>query len=751
VARVQDVEYKIDLKPRNDHRRSRARIAIPSQKRAVALTCALLALVTFAVYWHVDHNDFINYDDNLYITENARVAGGLTWTDVKWAFTTGHTGYPHPLTWLTHQLDCQLYGNWAGGHHLTSLAIHVANAVLLLLFLWRTTRRVWASAFVAAVFALHPLHVESVAWIAERKDVLCGLFFFLTLHAYASYAKESSPRYYVMALLFFVAGLFSKAMIVTLPFVLFLIDIWPLGRLECATSKGNGTRSSTVLRLIGEKLPFLLLAIVWSVITLIVAKQAGALARIENVGASTRIANAVVSYAIYIWKTFWPQNLNLFYPYSRHLPWLTVVGSVALLVVISLICIKRRSSSPFLLVGWFWFLGMLVPVIGVLQAGAQARADRFTYLPQIGLILALTWAVSDLSKSWPRRRTLLASTAAIALSLLVWRAWDQTAVWHDSESVWRNALAATTANYTAHVQLCDALLGKGRIEEAIAQAEMAVRIQPNGAEGHSNLAIALLKKGDTENALLHLQRALEIKPNRPKLHYNIATILAEKGQIDEAIVHYEQELEIQPQFAEAHNNVGTALLRKGRLDDALVHFEKALAVSPGSAKVHYNIAVVLVRKGQPLGAVDHLQKALQLDPSNADARVEIGVAWSQAGRMDLAISAWEKTLEAEPDNLNAAYDLAWVSATFPEDAIRNGSKAVRLAEHALQISGEKDPRMYRLLAAAYAENDQFDKAVDTAQRGLDLAAKQGDYAAANALESNIDLYRRNIPLRDTGE
>ena len=241
MARVQDVEHKIDLKPRNGHRRSRARIAIPSQKRAVALTCALLALVTLAVYWRVEHNDFINYDDNLYVTENASVMGGLTWADLKWALTTGHTGYPHPLTWLTHQLDYQLYGNWAGGHHLTSVAIHVANALLLLLFLWRTTRRVWPSAFVAAVFALHPLHVESVAWIAERKDVLCGLFFFLTLHAYASYAKERSPRYYVLALLFFVAGLFSKPMIVTLPFVLFLIDIWPLGRLECRTSKSNGT------------------------------------------------------------------------------------------------------------------------------------------------------------------------------------------------------------------------------------------------------------------------------------------------------------------------------------------------------------------------------------------------------------------------------------------------------------------------------------------------------------------------------
>ena len=724
---------------------------VPSPTLTTALTCALLALVTLAVYWRVKDNEFINFDDNIYITENAPVLGGLTWTDVKWAFTTGHTGYPHPLTWLTHQFDYQVYKDWAGGHHLTSVAFHVANALLLLLFLWRTTRLIWPSAFVGAVFALHPLHVESVAWVAERKDLLCGFFFFLTLHAYVSYAKKKSLYCYVLALLFFAAGLLSKPMIVTLPFVLLLIDVWPLGRVKFGASKDNRISTRMVIRLIAEKVPFLLLAIVWSVITLIVQKEGGGLARMETVDAATRIATAIVSYAIYVWKTFWPDNLALFYPYSRHLPWLAVLAAVTVLVAISAICIRRRNSSPFLLFGWLWFLGMLVPVIGILQIGGQARADRYTYLPQTGLIIALTWTALNLSRSWPHRRALLTGTAAIVLAVLAWRTWDRTAVWQDSESVWRETLAATRPNYTAHVQLCDALLRQGRIDEAIAEAEMAVRLQPNGVEGHSNLAIALSKKGDTENALSQWQRALDLKPNRPKLHYNIATILAEAGRLDEAISHYEQELQIQPEFAEGHNNLGSALLRKGRLDDALVHFEKALAANPRLAKPRYNAATVLVQKGRAREAVDHLQQLLELDPSNADARVELGVAWSQAGRMDLAINAWEKTLESQPDNINAAYDLAWVHATFPEDAIRDGKKAVRLAEHALQLSGETNPRIYRLLAAAYAENDQFDKAIETAQRGSELAIKQGNYAAAKTLESNIDLYRRNLPLRDTNE
>jgi tetratricopeptide (TPR) repeat protein len=517
--------------------------------------------------------------------------------------------------------------------------------------------------------------------------VLCGLFFFLTLHAYVSYSKKGLLRYYVLALLFFAAGLLSKPMIVTLPFVLFLVDIWPLGRMEFRPSKRSGTSSPALFRLIGEKLPFLLLAIAWSITTLVVTKQSGALATMETVGPATRIANAVVSYVIYIWQTFWPQNLALFYPYPRHLSWLTVLGSGVLLTLISVICIKRRGSSPFLLVGWFCFLGMLVPVIGVLQAGAQAHADRFTYLPQIGLILALTWALSDLSKSWPRRPILLTSVAVIPLSLLAWQTWDRTEAWHDSESIWRSTLAATTDNYTAHVQLCDALVRKGSIDEAIAEAEMAIQIQPNAAEAYSNLAIALSKKGEMEEALLQLQRAVELTPNRPKLHYNIATILAAKGRLDEAISHYEEELQIQPQFAEAHNNLGTALLSKGRPDDALFHFEKALALNPRLAKVHYNAAIVLLQKSRWNEAVDHLQTALRLDPSNTDAHIQLGVAWSQEGRMDLAISAWEKTLQSEPDNVNAAYDLAWVYATFPEDSIRDGEKAVRLAEHALQVSG----------------------------------------------------------------
>lgn len=741
---VRDVENKVRLARLRKNRSDR-------KAGALALICAALALVTFALYWRVQWNDFINYDDNVYIAENLHVLRGINGPDVKWAFTTGYTGYPHPVTWLSHQLDYQLYGPWAGGHHLTSVAVHTVNVLLLFLFLWRTTRGIWQSAFVAAIFAVHPLHVESVAWIAERKDVLCSLFFLLTLHAYASYAEKRSRGQYVLALVFFALGLLSKPMIVTLPLILLLLDYWPLGRMPLGATKHNWGVSGAVRGLIWEKIPFVLLAVVWSLITFFIQKESGDVAGIAKIGIITRVANAVVSYATYLWETFWPHNLAVFYPYLQQLPWPVVVGAAALLAFISVVAVAGRRSFPYFIVGWLWFLGMLMPVIGVIQAGAQARADRYTYLPQIGLIVAFSWAISDLSKSWLYRRSLFVAAAAIALTLLAARAWRQAAVWHDSESLWRHALAVTNNNDTAHTQLCDALVRKGRIDEAISQAEMALQIRPNSPEAHSNLAIALSQKGEIDLALLHFQRVLEIKPDRPKLHYNMATVLAEKGQLDAAILHYERELQIQPAFAEAHNNLGTALMGKGELDDALVHFQKALRVNPRLPKVHYNAAVVLLRKGERDEAIEHLQKELQINPASTEAHNKLGLAWSQEGRIDLAIGEWQKTLELQPNDLNAHFYLAWIFATFPDDTIRNGTKAISLAERALHLSGERDPRIYRLLAAAYAENGQFDEAIQTAQRGSHLAIEQENYALADRLESNIDLYRKSVPLRDTGE
>jgi tetratricopeptide (TPR) repeat protein len=358
---------------------------------------------------------------------------------------------------------------------------------------------------------------------------------------------------------------------------------------------------------------------------------------------------------------------------------------------------------------------MLVPVIGLIQAGAQARADRYTYLPQIGFCLALGWGIAELTKSWRYRRPVLAATAIVTLMVLMGRTWDQTKIWRDSESLWTHALAVTSNNDTAH----------------------------------NNLGIALSRKGDVDQALLHFEKALQIKPKRRKLHYNMAVALVQKGKIDDAIANYQRELEIQPEFAEAHNNLGILLAQKGRTDEAIAHLQKALEIEPRYPKLHYNLAHVLLQKGQIDDAIIHYQKELQLQPNEIEALNDLGIAFSQKGQVNDAIAQWQRTLEVQPDNLNAQCNLAWIFATHPDGSIRDGPKAITHATRALQLSNEQDPRIFRLLAAAYAENGRFDDAITAAERGLQLASARGDSALAATLEENIALYRNKVPLRDT--
>jgi len=373
------------------------------------------------------------------------------------------------------------------------------------------------------------------------------------------------------------------------------------------------------------------------------------------------------------------------------------------------------------------------------------------YVPQIGLYILVTWFVADTVSSWRYRRILLGTAMASSIALLMSPAWKQTSYWRDGRTLWAHALAVDPQNDTAHISLCDLDLRESRLDDAILHARTALEIRPDSADAHSRLGVALSATGQNEEASIHFQKALETHQIRPRVHYNIATLLLNSGRLDEAIAEFQKELQIQPGFVEAHNNLGIALTSKGELDEALTHFQKALELDPHLPKVHHNIAMILLRQGQFDQAVAHLQRELEVNPASAETHNDLGIAWSQEGRIDQAISEWQKTLELQPANLNAYCNLVWVFATFPDDAIRSGAKAVALGEHALKLSGEKDPRIYRILAAAYAENRQFDKAVETAQRGSELATKQGNYAAANALESNIDLYRKSLPLRDSGE
>jgi Tfp pilus assembly protein PilF len=683
--------------------------------------CAVLAGITWLVFGQTIGHQFVTYDDPQYVYENAKVGAGLSPQSVLWAFTHTVGGNWHPLTVISHMLDCQLYGLKPAGHHFTNVLLHTIAVILLFLVLRRMTGTLWQSAFVAALFAIHPLHVESVAWISERKDLLSAVFFMLTLGAYIRYVHKLSFISYLLVLLVFAFGLMAKPMLVTVPFVLLLLDYWPLKRFASETpvklgqQRGVEDRES-IRRILLEKIPLLLLSFASCAATLLAQRHF-----IDPIGYLTlldRLCNATVATVVYLRQLVWPFGLSVFYPHPRHsLSVLQVLVATLFLIAVSAAAFICRRRNPYFLTGWFWFLGMLVPISGIIQVGEQAHADRYIYLPQIGLYILVTWFIADAVSSWRHRRIFLGAAMASSLLLLMYSAWKQTTYWRDGRTLWTHALAVNPQNDTAQISLCDLDLRENRLDDASFHARKALEIRPDSADAHSRLGVALSASGQNEEASIHFKKALETHQVRPRVHYNIATLLLTSGHLDEAIAEFKKELQIQPEFVEAHNNLGIALTSKGELDEA----------------------------------VAHLQKELQVNPASAEAHNDLGIAWSQQGRIDQAISEWQKTLELQPGNLNAYCNLVWVFATFPDGAIRSGAKAVALGEHALQLSGEKDPRIYRLLAAAYAENRQFDKAIETAQRGSELATEQGNYAAANALESNIDLYRKSLPLRDSNE
>ncbi|MHB8907339.1 MAG: tetratricopeptide repeat protein [Syntrophales bacterium] len=561
----------------------------------VAAVCVFLLLAVALVFGQTVRYEFVNYDDNSYVYENPQVVQGLTGHGIAWAFTTVHINNWHPLTWLSHMLDFQLYGLQSGGHHLTNVLLHASAAVLLFLVLWRMTGFLWRSAFVAAVFAVHPLRAESVAWVAERKDVLSGLFFMLTLWAYAGYASRpfALGRYLTVVLLF-ALGLMAKPMLVTLPFVLLLLDYWPLGRLGLPV---GGRSIPFSRRVIVEKLPLLALTAASCVATFLA--QDKAVASIDAVSISTRIANALVSYMAYIGKLFYPMGLAVLYPYPESgLPIWKVAASALALGGISTAALVWRRRFPYLFVGWFWYVGMLVPVIGLLQVGLQSMADRYTYLPEIGLCAAATWGVAQLAAFWRHRFWVYGTAAALTVLVLMGFAWQQTSYWRNSESLWSHTLDCTTENYVAHANFGLALAGRGQVDEAIAHYRKALKIKPDYVEAHNSLGLALVGRGQVDEAIAHYRKALEIKSDDIDTHNNLGIALAGRGQVDEAIAHYRKALEIKPDYVEAINNIGTIMAEHGQFDAAIVHFRKVLEIKPDHANARDNLDMALRQRGQ---------------------------------------------------------------------------------------------------------------------------------------------------------
>jgi tetratricopeptide (TPR) repeat protein len=661
--------------------------------RVVLGICVFLAVMTWIVFGQTLGHEFINYDDPDYVVKNSEVTKGLSLRGMAWAFTHIHSANWHPLTTMSHMLDCRLYGLKAGAHHCTNVVLHTVAVLLLFLVLRQMTGALWRSAFVAALFAIHPLRVESVAWVAERKDVLSGVFFMLTLAGYLRYVRKPSLGSYLLVVLAFALGLMSKPMLVTLPFVLLLLDYWPLGRFTEQTSAASNRTSlpwlggeSTARKLILEKLPLLLLSAASSAVTFVVQKQA--MSSIEVLPVWVRVYQAFVNCVTYICQMFWPARLAVFYPHTKgHLSIWPLALAIALLSVITTGAFTLRKERPYFITGWLWYLGMLVPVIGIIQVGGQWRADRYTYLPHIGLYLLVAWAVSDLTASLKHRRAILAMGAASTIVVLAWCASVQTSYWKNSESLWRHALAVTSGNATAHRNLGNILLRKRQLDEAILQLQASLKIEPD-IPGHPY----------HENALLH---------------NNLGKAFEQKGLLDEAMFHYRKAVELSPDFADGENNLGRALFREGQIDKAIACWRKTLSLYPDDADAHASLGDALLQKGRVRDAVAHYERSREIDPQ------------------------W-------PPVLNA---LAWVLSTCSDREFRNGPRAIQLAEQANQLSGGKNPAFIRTLGAAYAESGRFTDAIDAAQRALELSVAKGDAALASNLRMDIDLYRMNFPRR----
>lgn len=682
------------------------------------LICLFLIGTTLAVYWQVLRHDFVSYDDNTYVTQNPHVQAGLTWEGVTWAFTSTYANFWHPLTWLSYMLDYEIYGLKPGGYHFTSLLFHIANTLLLFAAFKEMTGAFWQSAFVAALFALHPLHVESVAWVAERKDVLSTFFWMATMGSYAFYVKRPTFKRYMLILLGFTLGLMAKPMLVTLPFVLLLMDYWPLKRFQFATSEPQSKKPmipslkmSLPVGLIWEKVPLIALSAVFSVVTYLAQQTGGAVAPLSI---EVRVANALVSYVTYIGKTIWPIGLAIHYPHPSMVPVGKVAVACLLLISISLLAIKTVRQHPYFVVGWLWYLGTLVPVIGLVQIGSFAMADRFTYVPLIGLFMIIAWGVPGLLARWRYRGFVLTTSTGMVLLALMICAWFQVRHWRSSMSLFRHTLHLTTDNWLAHNNLGNALSKQGSLEEAIGHYYKALRInpdyaaaynnlgralaaqgkpdeaiplylkaldiEPTFAEAHSNLGVARSAEGRFEEAIRHFSEALRIKPGQAETHGALGNALAMQGKFDEAIPHFSQALKLRPEFAEVHNDLGMALKKQGRVEKAIAHFSEALKISPAYAQAHLNIGIAWAEQGKVAVAKNHFFEAVRLEPDLADGHYNLGLALAFQGRKDEAITYFFQALKLKPDFAEGHLNLGAVLASQGklDDAISHFSEALRI-------------------------------------------------------------------------
>ncbi len=734
------------------------------------LIYAGLALITLALYLPVLHHGFVEYDDQQYVTDNPRVQAGLTGAGFVWAFGF-HAGNWHPLAWLSHMLDCQLYGANASGHHLTNVLLHIASTLLLFTVLNRMTNALWRSAAVAALFAWHPLHVESVAWVAERKDVLCAFFWMLTLWFYVRYTAGRSMTRYLLTLGSLVLCLMAKPMGVTLPFILLLLDYWPLKRIT------NGElRMANLKLLLLEKIPFLVLSAIACVLTL--RAQEIAIVSTAGLPVAQRLAHVLVAYNHYLVAMFVPRNLAVYYPYQFHMPAMMVLAAAVVLGLVTLLAIKNYRARPCLIVGWLWYLGTLVPVIGLVQVGDQAWADRYTYLPLIGLFIPLVWLADEFIRS----RVMLCGVAATAAAGLLVTASIQVGYWLNTRTLFTHTNQVTQQNALAVTILGSLLASEGKSAEAIEYYQTALRYQPRFPEAHFFLGNALYEQGKLDEAVAEYQQALWFKPTQEQTHIFMGIALGKQKKYDEAIAHYNAALKLNSDSAVTYNNLARLYHSQGRLDLAVENYRRALAIDPRLAIAHNNLGILLIQQGNLTEGTQQLREARRLKPGNAETKFNLALAlnqqeqWREAaglfaetigshsndpqahyefavalghlGQTREAMSEYAAALLIQPDFPDALDALAWILSTDARTDFRNGAEAVKMAGRACELTKQQDPVKLQTLAAACAETGQFKQAIQTLQTARELASKGNRSQLEPRAAAMLKCFEKPEPWRE---
>jgi tetratricopeptide (TPR) repeat protein len=690
-----------------------SRLKTVVQKYSSILVCLFLIISAVIVYGQMLEHDFVYFDDHEYAAENSHVKAGLTIEGFKWAFSTLYAQFWHPLTWLSLMMDAQLFGAAPGGYLFTNLLLHIVNSLLLFIFFNRATKSVWQSGLVAALFALHPIHVESVAWIAQRKDVLSGFFWMLTMLAYLSFAERPGLKTYLAVLLFLIFSLMAKSMSVTLPFVLLLMDYWPLGRLRYEASAK--TFLLAFLCRLREKVPLIVVSAAASVLTYVAQQSDGYIKSLAAVSLADRFSNVLISYVAYLLKMVWPFKLACFYPFPDSFSLWRIGGALLLLLLITGLAVRSARSYPFMIVGWLWYLGTLVPVIGLVKIGVFSMADRYSYIPLIGIFFALIWGIPQLLAGINYRKAVMACLAMLTLAICLLTARNQVRFWQDGFSLFTHAQKVTSDNWFAHFALGRDLLRQEKFDAAAEQFFETLRLKPNYIPTYTNLGFTYGRQNKIPEAITYMSEAERMNPNLVEVHESLGILYEQQGDSDKANGHFNKVLEIEPENAAAHKYLGNLMAAKGELEAAIDHYAESLRIQPGDARVHYNLGLALENQDKNEKATEQYLAALKIEPDNADAHYNLANVMVKQNKWDDAAEHYQKALALKPDLFQARFNLAFVYASKKE---YDRSIAILVQTAKLQPD---NPGIYYNVAGLYAMQNKKAESI----QWLDSAFQKG--------------------------